>query len=364
VSLVRIAPLGLLGLLCAGACTHATCDAASTHLVVSGALTGRDALGVVTQSDSTGAVVDFGPLGIGRSLAIPLELTSSCASLDILSISIRQPSSVLALDLPGPGKGVSNIDGATAVSFSPRSLDDETAIYALQTSSTRQPVTLLTLRGRGVRPQLVVTPNPLNFGTVAVGQTNCLPLTLLNTTDAAESPMLNPVGSPFSFSPTPPVVPQLAPGASENVSVCFTATSSSRTVSSFSIPECGACSYFSIWLDVFLVANAASMCLAADPPASLDFGYVPVGVTLVQTLHLTNQCLHPLALALLSLRGTSFTLASGAPTFPLTMPPGATIDLPVSFAPARIDASGDELDFQTDDPQGTQLTITLVGEGA
>lgn len=78
------------------------------------------------------------------------------------------------------------------------------------------------LRGRSVSPFMIVNPSSLDFDSVKVGQSRCLPVTIRNTGDAplTVSNIANVI-TPFSFQ-VPPNISQLAPGNQTTVNVCFT----------------------------------------------------------------------------------------------------------------------------------------------
>jgi hypothetical protein len=77
------------------------------------------------------------------------------------------------------------------------------------------------VRGRAVAPVMVVNPASVDFDSVRVGTSRCLPVTITNTGDA---PLVvsNVSGLTPPFSMQIPAIPTIEPGASTTVDFCFT----------------------------------------------------------------------------------------------------------------------------------------------
>ena len=119
--------------------------------------------------------------------------------------------------------------------------------------------------------------------------------------------------------------------------------------------------------DMFLGRVVTTLFLPAvqATPASVDFGTLPLGSTATTTVTISS-----VGSANLTIRGVS--LASGragfslstVPATPFVLPPGASVDIEVSFGPPASGPSADELRVDSDDPNAGLLDIPLRGAGA
>lgn len=107
--------------------------------------------------------------------------------------------------------------------------------------------------------------------------------------------------------------------------------------------------------------------LTATLQASGDFGDVAVGAAKVLNLEVLNQgntC--DLQITNLARTGGSTDfgfagLASGL-SFPVTLPPGSNIDLPIEFAPTIFGPQAADFDLTSDDPDDSPLSFGTTGD--
>ena len=95
--------------------------------------------------------------------------------------------------------------------------------------------------------------------------------------------------------------------------------------------------------------------------ATVSFGTVAVGATGTGSVTLTSSGTAPLVLSAGTVSGTGFTI-SGV-SFPLTLNPGQTATLTVSFAPTAAGAVSGAVTLTSNSSTGTSTTITLSGTG-
>jgi archaellum component FlaF (FlaF/FlaG flagellin family) len=173
---------------------------------------------------------------------------------------------------------------------------------------------------------MVVTPNPLNFGTVMVGSSSTQTVTLTNN-GAAKFTLskVSTSGAGFTISglSTPEV---LSPGQSAQLTVVFKPTSAAQE---------------SVNLLVAINAQGpqtagslngtGSTSLLSVTPSVVGFGNVSVGSPVTQPLRLTNGGSASVAIKSVSATGGGFSI-SGLTT-PQTLTPGESVNFMAEFNP-------------------------------
>ncbi len=101
---------------------------------------------------------------------------------------------------------------------------DLIAVYRTIATLLSQNVDMtLPLRGRAVSPSLDLNVNVIDFDSVRVGNTVCLPVVIRNTGDAPMRISSSGIEPPFSFESTFPTE-EIFPGNTRTVNICFTPT--------------------------------------------------------------------------------------------------------------------------------------------
>jgi hypothetical protein len=99
---------------------------------------------------------------------------------------------------------------------------------------------------------------------------------------------------------------------------------------------------------------------AAWTPPSLDFGTVEAGATSSLSLTITNSGSVSLHVTGIIASPPVFTALSAQ----LSVPPGGSQPIQVTFSPAAAGSYTANLDFQTDDPSHASVTVPMTGTGA
>ncbi|GIV60327.1 MAG: hypothetical protein KatS3mg043_1416 [Rhodothermaceae bacterium] len=126
--------------------------------------------------------LDFGAVRVGQTQRRTFTVTNRTAGPLVLALSLDDEA---GFDLEG---GVSFVlqDGEArevAVSFAPAARGVQTTTLRVQAPETEAPEQTVALRGQGVAPQMQVSADSLDFGTVVVGLSTGLPLELSNAGD-------------------------------------------------------------------------------------------------------------------------------------------------------------------------------------
>ncbi|MBA3884193.1 MAG: choice-of-anchor D domain-containing protein [Acidobacteria bacterium] len=269
----------------------------------------------------------------------------------------------------GPGVTLAPGETATvAVTFTPSAAGDHTAALNLWHSAAGTPFQV-PLSGSGTSggaPTLGASPASVAFGGVTVGANAALAVYLTNqgTADLVvnATTITGTHAAQFSdsFNDASPIT--LTPGATTAVTVTFTPASTGTKSATLSIAHTGG----NTPLQVPLAGSGTAPVLPtlAAAPTSLAFGSVTVGQSAALALHLTNQGTTDLVVNATTITGThaaqfsdSFNDAS-----PITLTPGATTVVTVTFTPASNGAKKATLQLEHNGAN-TPLSVPLSGSG-
>jgi len=287
--------------------------------------------------------VSFGSVFVGGSESLPVTLTNNSSAP--VQISNQGKTGAWAFSIKGVSLPLTLNAGQSVlfnVVFAPRTLRPVTGTLILATSKTS--TVTISAAGTGVSGGgLKASPASLVFGSVPVGSSAVQSATITNASRASIA--LNQISLSASSSANPFTISGLnAPltltsGQSVTFSVTYRPTTSGNASgliavvgsngSQLSIAEFGA-------------ATGTSSAQLSLSPGSLNFGNVMVGSTATRNLSLTAS-------------GSSVTVASGSLTsseymvsgisLPLTLAPGQSIPVSVTFQPQSSGSASANLTF-------------------
>jgi len=169
-------------------------------------------------------------------------------------------------------------------------------------------------------------------------------------------------GDFFVTSDCPVAPAQLAVGAICSISVSFTPAAVGARSASVQIADNAAGSPQSVALSGTGTAPAVSLA-----PASLSFGSLLVGSTsTAQSSTLTNSGSAPLTISSLTAAGSNaadFSVGSGCPLAPATLPAGGSCTISVTFRPGGAGARSGSVQI-ADDAAGSPHSLPLSGSGS
>jgi Abnormal spindle-like microcephaly-assoc'd, ASPM-SPD-2-Hydin len=201
--------------------------------------------------------------------------------------------------------------------------------------------------------QLTCTPPNLRFGVLPMGQSETQLVSVTNT--GSTSITLNSIavsGSEFTTSPvTLPLT--LAAGQSVDINVTFTPSSQGWTGGEVRFYSTATNSTLGLQMGG---TGANSQAVSASP-AVLSFGSVTTGSQSTLPVTLTNTRSWSVTVTGIQNSGSEFSI-SGA-TFPMTLVPGQSLAMNVTFAPQTAGEAGGSLFVY-----GPALNIPLIGTGA
>ena len=206
-----------------------------------------------------------------------------------------------------------------------------------------------------------LSSSSLSFGSVAVGSSKTMHLTLTNST-ATGGPnvtvsQVKTSGTGFSTTSTNSV--DLAPGQSTDIAVMFKPTASGSASGNLTIDVVGATDPATVPLDGSGTSNPAAAQLSVTP-TTLSFGSVNIGSSknLTGSIKATNAAV---TVSSASWNGTGYAV-SGI-TFPFTVQAGSSKSFTVVFAPQSAGSASGGISFvsnASNSPTGGNFT----GSGA
>ncbi len=302
----------------------------------------------------------YGTLFVGMTLDMPLTVNNTgTAPLSISSLTVPAgfllPSSTTPFAIPAGGSSI------VTVRFAPTSAATFAGNLVISSNDPSHPTVSVPLSGTAVPvPLLAIQVNPtvLNFGTVFVGQSQNLPLTVNNAGTGTLT--VSSLTLSAGFAVTSPSAPFTIPGGgSTTVTVSFTPTAPLPVTGSLTISSNDP---VNPTVTVSLNGNGALQPaqLISVNPTSLNFGAVTSGQTADLPLTVSNGGTGQLTVS-------SFAIPAGflvtSPTAPFNIPANGSATVTVRFAPTSAATFTGMLGIASNDPANPTLNVSLSGTG-
>jgi hypothetical protein len=205
-------------------------------------------------------------------------------------------------------------------------------------------------------PQLTCTPCHLAFGSTALGQSETLLVTVANAGQSSAT-ISAATGNNAAFAMSQLSLPLVLPaGQSFDVSVTYTPTALGWAGGTITFTSDATVATTAMTLVLGLSGDGVSSDAISSSPSTVSFGQVSVGSTATLPVVLTNDRTWKVTLAQIITLNGAFSM-SGTPT-PLTLNPGQSVTLEVSFTPQSAGTVGGSLFVE-----GPALSIPLTGTG-
>ncbi len=326
--------------------------------------------------------LSFGSVQLGKSAAKSGSFTNTGATNLVVSNITTSASdfAIQGLSMPvtiGPGRSVSfnvvfapkaagartgSLSAGATVLLSPTANAGRSRFGRRAQQETASESATIALSGVGAQAnnptpgQLSVSSNPVSFGTVKIGTTQRVSVSLTNTGGSAVN--LNQAtvsGSGFSMS-TMGTPMTLAPNQSTNVSITCAPQSAGSLKGNLSISSNAS----NASLAVPLVATAVATGSLAVSPTSLSFGSVESGSTKTLPATLTNNGGSSVTISQAGFSGGAY--ATSALNLPMTLAAGQSASFNVVFAPHSAGTNNFNLSI-TSDASNASLTVPVSGTG-
>ncbi len=167
--------------------------------------------------------LDFGSVLVGSTSTLPIQITNVSPTPAILNSITATGDYAATGTCPTPGNVLAPAATCTIqIAFTPTQPSTRTGTLSLNTSLTALPLTA-SLTGIGTQSQLQIAPASLNFGTIAIGSSDTLTLTLSNTGTAPINNLASAISGDYTIA-APCALTTLAPGSSCSVTITFAPT--------------------------------------------------------------------------------------------------------------------------------------------
>ena len=210
---------------------------------------------------------------------------------------------------------------------------------------------------------LVFSPTAANFGNVGIGSSKTIQVTIKNTgpRDAILT-RENLSGDMYTLTGTTPPV-SVAPGADVVISIKFEPTKAGSAPGSVIIGS-GVRAFGKIYPTSLISYSLSGTGVAPVPleatPSSVQFGSVPVGTSISQSVQLRNSGTQSATISSASVLGAGFTTIGL--TTPMTLAAGSTKSFMLKFVPTGVGTDSGILTLTSSSAK--ELTLSMTGTGA
>ena len=214
-------------------------------------------------------------------------------------------------------------------------------------------------------PIIGVSPTTLAFGTVTIGVPTTLPVTIANTGTAPlnVTGIALGAGTSTDFSWAPPAPFTVAAGGSTTLNVTFTPTSAGAKTGSIVISSNDTATP-TVAVNVSGTGAVAPAPVIALTPPSLAFGTVSIGAPSTLTAQIQNNGTANLVVSGIALCAGTSAEFSFVQIAPVTITPGTSAVLSVTYAPTNIGPDTGCIAISSNDPVNGTINLNLTGTGA
>jgi hypothetical protein len=323
-------------------------------------------IGVAPRISAAPAAVAFGQVALGTASSATLRLTNpGDATLNISGFSLSGANAGDFVLDAGVG-AMSLAPGASTVinvGFAPSGHGAREAALEIASDAFGATSLSVALSGSGVGSRVAVSPAAVNFGDANVGAapvSQSIEILNAGETNLVVSAITFSGVDASDFTVTTALPLTVTPGSLAQVVLAFApsaigARSGLATVISNDVQSSN--------VSLVLTGNGTSRTLAVTP-AAVAFGNVRAGRTSSQDVTLTNTGTAPLTVSTLTFSGddaASFSRSTVA--LPLTLAPGASQAVSVTFSPSRVGNASASLAVMSNDPSRANVVVPLTGRG-
>jgi len=300
--------------------------------------------------------VAFGNVVVGSNSQQTITLTNSANTSTTISAASSSGTAFTVTGIVTPMALAANQSASFTVQFAPTTTGSATGSILI-TSTANDPTVAIPLSGTGVQGNLTSNPASINFGSLLVGASGSVNVTLTNSGTASVA-ISQGSSSGTGYSITGLSSPStLTAGQSTSFTAKFSPTAAGNATGSISIVSNAPGSPLVIALSGSGTASQPQLTIS---PASVAFGSVSVGSSGSQTVTLTNAGNATLTVTQASPSGTGFSM-SGA-SMPMTINAGSSASFSAIFAPTTTGAASGSISIVSNAP-GSPAAIALSGTG-
>jgi HYDIN/CFA65/VesB family protein/ASPM-SPD-2-Hydin domain-containing protein/centrosomal CEP192-like protein len=298
-----------------------------TNPTVTIPMSGTGTAAATGQLSANPANLTFGMVSTGASATKQIVLTNTGNTAVKISGLSAHGAGLATSGLTPPVTLNPSEHFAVSASFAPTSTGNASGSITIVSDAANSSLTI-PASGTGAQADLAISPATYNFGTVVDGQTKSQTVSLTNTGSAPLTiAQLNAVGNGYSVSglAAPVTIPA---GGSATFNVLFAPTTAGTSAGTVSITSDATNSPSVLSLSG---AGAAASVTLSPNPANLSFSNLNAGTSSSKTVTINNSGNASVTISQISVNAKDFGV-TGMST-PLTLSPGQTTSLSVSFKP-------------------------------
>jgi hypothetical protein len=300
--------------------------------------------------------VSFGNVSVGSNGQQKITLTNNGSTSTTISAIGASGTGFTTVGVSTPVTLAASQSTSFIAQFAPTTAGSASGSITI-TSNANDSTISIPLTGTGVQGSLAANPSSINFGSLLVGASGSVSVTLTNSGTSSVT-ISQGSASGTGFSMTGLSVPTtLTAGQTTTFTAKFSPTVAGAVAGSISILSNAPSSPLTIALTGSGTTGQPQLTLS---PASVNYGNVSVGSSATQTITLTNSGNATLTVTQASASGTGFSV-SGA-SLPITINAGSSASFAAVFAPTSAAAATGSISIVSNAP-GSPAAIALSGTG-
>jgi len=318
-----------------------------------GATGGGNGAGTMAISVSP-ATLNFGSIAVGTGSMQPVTVTNDGTKpVTISKISVSGTGFTIG-GMSAPATLAAGQTAQVDVAFKASASGASTGVVTIS-SNADDPTTTIPLNGQGVSSSLALSPDSINFGSVAMGTTATQTVKITNSGSASATiSNVSVTGNGVTLSGlTLPAT--VAAGQSASVTATFKPTSTSTESGALTVTASGSSS--ALTADWTGSGNASALTIT---PSSVSFGTVTVGSDATQTIKLANSGSATITISSLGVSGSGMS-ASGLTT-PYTLGAGKSATFTAQFKPTSAATNSGAITIDSN-AASNSASIPLSGKG-
>jgi hypothetical protein len=321
-------------------------------------------IGVVPDISATPNPLAFGNINVGANSEQTLTINNTgTGTLNISSTAISGSGSFTIQSGSGSSSVPAGGTRSIVIRFSPTATGEVTGNLVLASNDPDSPTFNINLTGTGIAPEIAASPTSLDYGSVNIGSTSDMIVTISNSGSADLILTTTSIAglNSSSFSITNGGGPAtIASGASRDISIRFTPASTGAKTANLSIINNDSDEGT---FTVSLSGTGIAPEIGASP-SSLSFGNVTVGATSDLSVTINNTGSANLNISATSLTGSgsgNFSITGGGGAATITA--GGSKSITLRFSPSATGAVLANLSIANNDPDENPFTVALSGTG-
>jgi hypothetical protein len=215
-------------------------------------------------------------------------------------------------------------------------------------------------------PFLGITPWPFDFGSVQDGTSSTQTVQLSNNGPASGGNLIisgASVDNPVFAIPSVQFPMTIAPGSAQALSITFTPTASGSAAGTVSFTSNAS----DPTITLSISGNGSTTATTGTPgfsatPTALFFGNINIGATSTQTLTISNPGTANTVVTAATISGSGLTIVS--PAFPLTLTPGTSQVVTISFSPQNAGSVTGVVTFTSNAPASPVISVVASANGS